>query len=216
MKKLGILGIGLLLFVSCKKEEKTEPNEPTVVDIGINGKFEVDSTSTMAWIGSKPTGKHNGTIQIKNGEFTIEKGIITEGKFTIDMNSITVEDLEGEDKIKLEDHLKGTNKPEAADHFFNVTKFPFAEFVVTGFVKENRLDMIEGDLTIKNKTNKVKFPISISESNGLAVLKTPAFKINRTLWDITYGSKSFFDNLEDKFIDDEISLEINLKAIRTF
>ena len=128
------------------------------------------------------------------------------------MNSITVEDLEGEDKANLEGHLKGSNKPEAADHFFNVAKYPTAEFVVTGFTNENGSDMVEGDLTIKDKTNKVKFPVSITETAAVATLTSPVFEINRTLWDIKYGSKSFFDDLGDKFINDEISLEINLKA----
>lgn len=212
MKKIALLGLGLLFFVSCKKEEKTESTEPTVVEAGINGTFEVDSTSTIAWIGSKPTGKHNGSINVKNGEFTIESGKITEGKFTIDMNSITVGDLEGEEKATLEGHLKGSSKPEAADHFFNVAKYPEATFVVTGFMTENGSDMVEGDLTIKDKTNKVKFPVAITEADGVITMTSPAFDINRTLWDVKYGSKSFFDDLGDKYINDEISLQINIKA----
>lgn len=212
MKKLALLGLGLLLFVSCKKEEKTETTEPAIVEAGINGTFEVDSTSTITWTGSKPNGKHFGKILVKNGEFTVENGKITQGKFTIDMNSITVEDLEGEEKVSLEGHLKGLNKPEDADHFFNVVKYPEAEFVVTGFMKENGSDMVEGNLTIKDKTNKVKFPVSIKETDRIATLTSPSFDINRTLWDVKYGSKSFFDDLGDKFINDEISLEVNLKA----
>ncbi len=213
MKKIALLGLGLLFFVSCKKEAEVETTtEPTVVETGINGTFAVDSTSTVAWIGSKPAGKHNGKITVKNGEFTVENGKITQGKFTIDMNSITVEDLTGDEKTSLEGHLKGTSKPEAADHFFNVAKYPEASFTVTGFMNEGGSDMVEGDLTIKDKTNKVKFPVSIVEENGVIALTSPEFKINRTLWDIKYGSKSFFDDLGDKFIDDEIALQISIKA----
>lgn len=215
MKKVFVLLASVLIIVSCKKEENAEPATPTVVENGINGTFEIDSTSTIAWIGSKPAGKHNGKITVKNGEFTIEAGKITQGKFSIDMASITVEDLEGEDKANLENHLKGTSKPEAADHFFNVAKYPQAQFVVTGFMTENGSDMVEGDLTIKDKTNKVKFPVSITESEGIVTMTSPAFEINRTLWDVKYGSKSFFDDLGDKFINDEITLELNLKAKKT-
>ena len=120
MKKIALLGFSLLLFISCKKEEKIAP---TTVEIGINGAFIVDSTSTLSWIGSKQTGKHSGTIKIKNGQFTVENGKINDGKFTIDMNTISVGDLEGEDKSDLEGHLKGM-KPDVVDHFFNVAKFP--------------------------------------------------------------------------------------------
>ena len=212
MKKIALLGFSLLAFVSCKNEEKVETTEPAVVEKGINGTFEVEPTSSIAWIGSKPTGKHNGKITVKNGEFTVESGKITQGMFTVDMNSITVEDLEGEDKESLEAHLKGTNKPEAVDHFFNSAKYPEASFTITSFMNEGGSDMVEGDLTIKDKTNKVKFPVSIAEANGIITLTSPEFKINRTLWNVNYGSKSIFDDLGDKFIDDEISLQLNLRA----
>jgi polyisoprenoid-binding protein YceI len=208
MKKVALLGLGLLLFVSCKKEEKVEP---TSVEAGINGVFTADSTSTIAWIGSKQTGKHSGSIKIKNGEFTVENGKITEGKFTIDMNTISVEDLEGEDKAKLEGHLKGLRN-DVEDHFFNVAKYPEAVFEVTAFMNENGSDMLEGNLTIKNKTNKIKFPISVSEEQEVVTMSSAEFNINRTLWGVNYGSKSIFDDLGDKFIDDDITLQINLKA----
>lgn len=212
MKKLTLLGLVLLLFISCKKESDAETTENAVVAKGIDGTFKVDTTSTIAWIGAKPTGKHNGKISIKDGEFTIENGKISQGKFIIDMNSITVEDLEGDEKTSLEQHLKGTSKPEAADHFFNVATYPEATFTVTGFMNEAGSDMLEGDLTIKNKTNKVKFPVTVTENEGKVSLTSKEFKINRTLWDVKYGSKSFFDDLGDKFIEDDITITINVVA----
>lgn len=208
MKKIALLGFSLLLFISCKKEEKTAP---TSVESGISGVFVVDSTSTLSWIGSKQTGKHSGTIKIKNGQFTVENGKINDGKFTIDMNTISVGDLEGEDKSDLEAHLKGM-KPDVMDHFFNVAKHPEAMFVVTGFTTEDGSDMLEGDLTIKGKTNKIKFPVSLSEMDGMVTMTSPEFKIDRTLWGVNYGSKSIFNDLGDKFINDDIVLQINIKA----
>jgi polyisoprenoid-binding protein YceI len=210
MKKIALLGFSLLLFISCKKEEKSTP---TSVETGISGIFVVDSTSTLSWIGSKQTGKHSGTIKIKNGQFTVENGKINDGKFTIDMNTISVEDLEGEDKSDLEAHLKGM-KPDVVDHFFNVTKHPEAMFVVTGFINEEGSDMLEGDLTIKNKTNKIKFPVSLSEIDGIVTMTSPEFKIDRTLWGVNYGSKSIFSDLGDKFINDDIVLQISIKATK--
>ncbi len=211
MKKVVVFGLATLLFVSCKKEERKNAETPTISE-ELSGVAKVDSTSTIAWIGSKPTGKHNGEINVKDGEFTLEKGKITQGKFIIDMNSIAVLDLEGEDKTNLEAHLKGTNKPEAEDHFFNVKKFPEATFEVIGYANENGSELLEGNLTLKGKTNKVKFPVSVEEKEGFIHLTSTAFEINRTLWDVKYGSKSFFDDLGDKYINDEISLTLNIKA----
>ena len=208
MKKILLLGIGALLFISCKKEEKVES---TTVETAINGMFIADTTSMLNWTGSKQTGKHSGTIRVKNGGFTVADGKISEGKFTIDMNTISVNDLEGEDKSDLESHLKGM-KPDAVDHFFNVSKYPDATFVITGFIKEDGSDMLEGDLTIKDKTNKVKFPVSLTETDGYVTMTSPEFKIDRTLWGVNYGSKSIFSDLGDKFINDDITLQINIRA----
>lgn len=203
-----LLGISFLVFVSCKKEEKVDP---TTVEKSISGMFITDSTSNLNWTGSKQTGKHSGTIKIKSGGFTVENGKISDGKFIIDMNSISVEDLDGEDKLNLEEHLKGM-KPDVTDHFFNVVKYPEATFVVTGFMNEDGSDMLEGDLTIKDKTNKVKFPVSLTEADGFVTMTLPEFKINRTLWGVNYGSKSIFTDLGDRFINDDIALTINIRA----
>jgi polyisoprenoid-binding protein YceI len=209
MKKLTLLGLGLLLFISCK-EEKTENLVTTSIDESIQGKFEVDSTSSITWVGSKQTGKHSGTIKIKFGEFNVKDGKITEGKFVINMNSISVDDLEGEDKEKLEGHLKGI-RDDVEDHFFNVVKYPEASFEVLSFMNEKGVDMLEGNLTIKNKINKVKFPISLAKVDDVVTMTSSEFKINRTLWGVNYGSKSIFDDLGDKFIDDDILLQLNIK-----
>jgi len=37
---------------------------------------------------------------------------------------------------------------------------------------------------------------------------TTAFKVNRTLYGIKYGSGSFFENLGDKAIDDNFELSV--------
>lgn len=209
MKKLALLTLGLVLFISCK-DDKKETVVETNIDETIKGKYEVDSTSTIAWTGSKQTGKHSGTIQIKFGEFSVEDGKIIEGKFVIDMNTIHVNDLEGEDKAKLEGHLKG-DRDDVEDHFFNVKKYPEATFDVLAFTNENGIDMLEGNLTIKNKINKVKFPVSLNVVDEVVTMTSPEFNINRTLWGVNYGSKSIFDDLGDKFIDDEITLQLNIK-----
>ena len=214
MKKIIALSLATLFFVSCKNEEKTTTEEPTISEGSVNGTFKVDAASTVTWIGKKLTGQHNGSIALKDGEFEVENGKITQGKFILNMNSISVLDLEGDEKLSLENHLKGTAKPEDSDHFFNVAKYPEASFEMTKFENVDGKDIMEGDLTIKGKTNQVKFAVNLANTDGNVTLTSPEFEINRTLWDIKYGSKSFFDDLGDKYINDEISLQINIKGIK--
>ena len=75
------------------------------------------ANSKIMWEGSKPAGKHNGTIDVKSGTVSVENGQITGGSFVIDMNSIIVSDLEGDQKAGLEGHLKGSG-PKNEDDFF--------------------------------------------------------------------------------------------------
>ncbi len=174
------------------------------------------AASQVLWVGSKPTGKHNGSINLSKGKLEVVDGNIVGGKFTLDMNSITALDLKaGEGKEDLEEHLKGT-VDEKADHFFNVRKFPTGQFAI---VKVEALPAggeathnITGNLTLKGNTKSITFPANIAVADGKVSAVTPSFKINRTEWGINFMSKSVFDDLKDKFIDDEIALNINLEA----
>ena len=75
---------------------------PVIVDT-----YTVDTdASQLEWFASKVTGKHNGTVNIKSGSLEMTDGQLTGGSFEIDMPSITVTDLKGDMKGKLEGHLK--------------------------------------------------------------------------------------------------------------
>jgi polyisoprenoid-binding protein YceI len=65
--------------------------------------------------------------------------------------------------------------------------------------------MVAADLTIKGITNRVTFKMEVSENSAIANLK-----IDRTKFDIKYGSASFFDGLKDRAIYDEFDLNVNL------
>ncbi len=219
MKK-HILNIALVAFiasgaVACKeKEEKTETTETTEVaeNTGVTADFNVNvDESTIEWKGSKPLGSHNGTINLASGTFSVKDGSPEAGKVSIDMNSIADLDLEGEMKESLEAHLKGTVEGKEGD-FFNVTEFPFANFQLTGITTENDQTIVHGDLTIRDKTNPVSFPAAISVDDYKMTLNSETFTIDRTQWGVNFGSKSIFDNLGDKFIDDEIELTISVVA----
>lgn len=171
--------------------------------------FKVDTQkSKIEWTGKKVTGQHTGTIKLASGEVATNGKVPTGGKFTIDMNSIDCTDLSGDGKGKLLGHLK-------SEDFFGTEKYPTAEFTATkiaaaGAGKVN----VTGNIVIKGKTSVITFPATYAiAGNNLTVTATDV-KVDRTKHDIRYGSKSFFESIGDKAIDDEFLLNINLVATR--
>lgn len=166
-----------------------------------DGKKEIKiETSSVTWKGYKVTGSHKGSIALKEGQLTFKDDKLVGGEFVIDMSTIENTDMEGEYKAKLEGHLK-------SDDFFGVEKFPTASLVFTN-VKSTGKNSYEvtADLTIKDKTNAVTFDISIYGNKATANIK-----IDRTKFDVRYGSTSFFDDLQDKAIYDEFDLISDLE-----
>ena len=43
-------------------------------------------------------------------------------------------------------------------------------------------------------------------------LESEPFTIDRTKWDVNYGSKSVFDNLGDKWVSDDMEITVKLVA----
>ncbi len=156
--------------------------------------------STITWKGYKVTGSHYGTITLKNGYLTFEDKKLNGGKFVMDMTSINTTDLEGGSKQKLDGHLK-------SDDFFGVKKYPTATLIFTK-VKPNGKNayQVTGNLTIKKKTHPVSFQLSVYGNKA-----TGNLKIDRSKYDVRYGSGSFFDNLGDKTIYDEFDLVVDLE-----
>ncbi len=162
-------------------------------------KVDIDK-STVEWKATKVTGKHNGTINLSDGELTFENEQLSGGSFTIDMSTIKVTDIQGQGAGKLEGHLKSAD-------FFGVEAHPKATFNITkvaprGMDGEYR---VTGDITIKGMTKEVKF--NTTAKDGVA---NATITLDRTDFDVRYGSGSFFSNLGDKTIDDEFTLEVSL------
>lgn len=169
--------------------------------------YNVDVTaSNIIWNGYKVTGQHSGTVKLKNGNLTFNNNQLNGGSFEIDMNSITCTDLDAEYGGKLVGHLK-------SDDFFGVAKYPTAKFVITRAIPQDTKGnyKIVGNLTIKQTTKEVKFSANLTESNG-KVTATGKITIDRSEYDVRFGSGSFFDNLGDKTIYDEFDLNVTLVA----
>ncbi len=186
MKNLKSIAIALLVTVSTIVSAQTK-------------KVNVEK-SKITWIGKKVTGQHEGTISLKDGALVFKGKKLTGGTFTVDMNSIAVTDLKaGEGKEKLEGHLKSGD-------FFGTEKFSTATLVFkTIGAKGNGTYAVTADLTIKGSTNPITFDITVAGKTA-----TTKLVIDRTKYDIKYGSGSFFDNLGDKAISDNFELNVNL------
>ena len=157
------------------------------------------TSSTILWKGYKVTGEHYGTIDLATGSLEFEDGQLIGGQFEVNMTTITVTDLEGKSKKSLEGHLK-------SDDFFGVEQFPTATMVITNVEKNDTGYAVTGDFTIKGSTHPVRFPMTVEENSAKAEVK-----IDRSKYNVRYGSNSFFDNLGNKVIYDEFDLSITLQ-----
>lgn len=155
--------------------------------------------SKVTWKGYKVTGSHMGTIDLQSGALMFEDGKLTGGEFTVDMSTLISTDLQGGMKEKLEGHLK-------SDDFFGVESNPTSKLVFTNVEAsgKNRYK-VTGDLTIKGTTKAVTFDVSVYGSKATATLT-----IDRSEFDVRYGSGSFFDNLGDKTIYDDFEIVADL------
>jgi polyisoprenoid-binding protein YceI len=168
-------------------------------------KFQIQpASSTVNWTGKKVLGLHTGSINIANGFIEITDNTISGGEIEIDMTSIVITDIE--DKKTHDDflaHLLG-------DDFFFIDKFKTAQLSITGSSKiETNKFKIDGDLVIKDISHPINFISSIEIfTNTLHSLGEVV--IDRTLYNIRYGSGKFLDNLGDKLIYDDFVLQFKL------
>ncbi len=156
------------------------------------------SESKVSWKGYKVTGSHRGEIALTFGELVIEDGVLKGGKFLIDMASINCTDLSGDSKGKLEGHLK-------SEDFFSVEEFPESSMVFTSISGTGSYYDVVADLTIKGNTKSIAFNVTLTKDKAYARLK-----IDRSEFDVRYGSNSFFENLADRAIYDEFDLDVEL------
>ena len=220
MKKLFFLLIVLSgLFVACQSNtgnadaakttdetEQAAAPEATAVAYTVN-----TESSVINWEGYKPGQYgHNGTMKLNGGTINVKDGVPQSGNFEINVASLESTDLAGnpDKKAKLEGHLK-------AGDFFEVEKFPTGKFEMTGIEalegNEAANYTVKGNLTLKDVTKGIEIPANITIADGALNVTTPEFTINRTEWNVMYGS-GVIGTVKDKMIADDVKLTINLVA----
>ena len=168
-------------------------------------KIDIDlKQSKLEWTGKKFGGEHYGEIQLVSGHLTFTKKKLTGGAFEMDMASITCVDITDEKSNKrLVDHLK-------SEDFFSVVRFPKSTFVITKVESKSATEyVVTGNLTIKGKTNPITFTSKLNTVNNQAVAEAPMV-FDRSKYDVKFGSQSFFENLGDKLVYDDVDMKVTL------
>jgi polyisoprenoid-binding protein YceI len=232
MKNLSLMSVlfaaTALVMVSCTgnpKSDEAEVGEAQEVAVfeGANTLAMELSQSQLTWIGTKPTGRHNGTISIAEGTLNITDDAIVGGKIVFDLNNIVALDLvENEDMHnKLVNHLKSAD-------FFDIENHPTAIFEITGaeaiaaeeevageeseFKISNPTHKISGNLTMRGTTLGISFPARVSIEGG-QVKAEAKFNIDRTKWGVSYGDESkVADKAKDSFIYNTVNIGFDIVA----
>ena len=173
--------------------------------------LQVDmENSQIKWIGRKVTGEHSGTLNLSGGWVVLDKNSINSGKFIFDMASISNTDIESPEwKQKLEDHLK-------SEDFFHTDSFPHAILEIKGrqslIIENSKIsNQILADLTIRGITHEIKFPFDLTQSQNNFNAEG-SVDIDRTLYNIQYKSGKFFDELGDKLIYDNFTVQFMVQT----
>ncbi len=211
MKKGLMLLVVILLVVVGYKFMKTEAPVEEVVEETVEevvmtdlstleaGELTLDTeTSVLKYTGKKLVGSHSGTVGLTSGSLTYDGENFTAGGFVVDMTTIS-EEAGSESFVK---HV-------ASEDFFKVEEFSESSFALTKVEQDEGVYTVTGDLTILDKTNEISFPAAVTLTEGV-LGATASFTIDRTLWGVTYGSGSFFEDLGDNAIDNDIAFELSL------
>jgi len=181
---IATLALGLITFASVAA--------PKVVNVN-------KSASSIAWLAKKVTGEHNGTVVISAGALNVNGNKLIGGNFTIDLKTIKALDITDPGyNQKFIGHI-------TSGDFFEIEKFPTASFVITKVAG----NQVTGNLTVKGITKSITFPAEIAVKGGKVTAKAN-ITIDRTDFNIKYGSKKFFDSIGDKAIYDDFALTVSL------
>lgn len=157
------------------------------------------SKSSIVWLAKKVTGEHTGNVALSKGTLVVDGNKLVGGNFQIDLKKIVCTDItDPEYNKKFIGHI-------TSGDFFEIEKFPVANFVITKVAG----NQISGNITIKGITKAISFPAEITVKNGKVTAKAN-ITIDRTDFGIKYNSKKFFDAIGDKAIYDDFNLNVSL------
>ncbi|WP_291910835.1 YceI family protein [Chitinophaga sp. CB10] len=220
IKRIAYTFFLLVILASCQeapRADKAKVGDVQQVKVGEGHAYLVDTaTSVIGWIGTKPTGKHHGTLKLLSGVIYVKNSVVTAAQFVMNMKTLENVDLAADTsmKNKLERELKGPL-------FFDVAQYPTATFEMTAIEPfkpavdedlnlKDATHTIKGNFTIKGVTKNISFPAILTFSPGkLSAMAT--FNIDRTLWGISYRADK---SVQDKLINSLVNISFTINAYR--
>lgn len=145
-------------------------------------------------------------ISVKTGVISVENGELKHADISVDMTSMTcTDDMDDEYKTKLIGHL---HSPD----FFNTAEHATSNFTMKSFEKgRDGMYTVTGTLTIKGIKQDISFPANIKVTDKEVTVDADVV-FDRSKYDIRYGSDSFFDDLGDKVIYDDVEMKLHIVA----
>ena len=211
LKKFLIPTILILFIVSCEKssKKKIDTSLPKPTLSLSSGDYVMDNNnSSIKWTGRElSTKSHYGSLQMKNGSLTVNTDGTVNGIIKIDMTTIDCEDLQGRSKASLERHLR-------SDDFFSVESHPIATltFKSEGGIGAGNKLAFNGDLEIKGISHPISFESEVkSVDPKVSALVDMTF--DRSKYNVRFRSGTFFQNLGDKLIYDDIEISVDIRTL---
>ena len=202
------VSIIILTLIGCGKKNETKDikvgnTSSTYLE---KGSYDIINTkSELKWIGKElSTDTHTGTLTLKKGKIDVNANGVIHGEVEIDMTTITVTDMQGKWRTKLEGHLKSPD-------FFDVEKYSSAFITFQSDenpIKNNQLNLT-GELTIKDITHPISFSTELLQTKPSLQAKA-RLSFDRSKYDVRFRSGKFFENLGDKLILDDIEIDVLL------
>jgi rhodanese-related sulfurtransferase/polyisoprenoid-binding protein YceI len=192
----------------------TQQDDPQTTVTIPDGQYTVDAdASQVEWAGRNPHSRHFGTVDIAKGVIDFKDKTIT-GTVEIDMNTIHNINLEGDELHPvLEAHLK-------SDDFFFTKMFPKAVFTIK---EAKRIEPgwstvpnyhVNGELNLRGVSVELEFDATVALIDDGALAMEAHFDMDRTRWNVIYGSTRFFEYLGMHKVFDLISFQIRMIASR--
>ena len=206
LRKLITLGAVLLTIEACENpaadKAKASVANPVATTTAAPSAKSVkyrftNEGSKLGWVGSKVTGKHDGSFETFKGEVSVVNNDPTKSQVTVTIEATSIK----ADVEKLTGHLKSGD-------FFDVAKFPQAQFVSTSIKvggEKGASHTVTGNLTMHGITKSISFPATIKVTADAATVDAE-FAINRKDFGLTYPGKA------DNLIRDNVLLKLSVHA----
>lgn len=185
----------------------TAPGYPPLLD----GRYALDPTaSRLEWTGRNINNRHLGTVGLTSGWAVVCCGSLGGGSVALDLTQIANSDLADPGyRAMLESHLKSAD-------FFDVERYPTGTVTLTagepvGVMPAGTVNYrFRALLTLKGITHDLEIPAIVEPQPDGSVKVQADFTIDRTRWDVTYGSGRFFERLGMHLVHNEVGIDLFL------